>query len=81
MIEPESMRVPAGCRSREGAWIEMRRDFKFYNENTVAPVRERGLKSSYPHFLLDVKFVAPVRERGLKSLDGCVQLKILESLP
>ncbi len=81
MIEPESMRVPAGCRSREGAWIEMRRDFKFYNENTVAPVRERGLKCKEVSRWLPGPCVAPVRERGLKSLDGCVQLKILESLP
>ena len=53
-------------RSREGAWIEMRRDFKFYNENTVAPVRERGLKCKEVSRWLPGPCVAPVRERGLK---------------
>ena len=31
-------------RSRKGAWIEMLIFFMYASANTVAPVRERGLK-------------------------------------
>ena len=42
----------------------MRLIFKLY----VAPVRERGLKSSLCYNYVVVTTVAPVRERGLKSI-------------
>ena len=33
-----------GCRSREGAWIEIASEASSATTYTVAPVRERGLK-------------------------------------
>ena len=32
------------CRSREGAWIEIKIYIEYLLTNLVAPVRERGLK-------------------------------------
>ena len=39
--------LQAVCRSREGAWIEIVLKDCRANGYIVAPVRERGLKSSY----------------------------------
>ena len=33
-----------GCRSREGAWIEILIIYALSEESLVAPARERGLK-------------------------------------
>ena len=41
-----------------------------YRLDDVAPVRERGLKSTYGRYRGYCKRVAPVRERGLKSTYG-----------
>ena len=55
-------------RSREGAWIEILCVCKYYScVNTVAPARERGLKSKQKDFENKPNLVAPARERGLKS--------------
>ena len=55
-----------GCRSREGAWIEIVVSASKNSGQSVAPVRERGLKLlSKPRMCLTLS-VAPVRERGLK---------------
>ena len=53
-------------RSREGAWIEIH--FTIFNASStvVAPVRERGLKSTQALREIQNELVAPVRERGLK---------------
>ena len=53
-------------RSREGAWIEMLIVYHKKQIITVAPVRERGLKSGDGVPLKKNLPVAPVRERGLK---------------
>ena len=36
-------------RSREGAWIEIAREQRIRKATSVAPVRERGLKSTDAH--------------------------------
>ena len=56
-----------GCRSREGAWIEIAQDWYWSMIMQVAPVRERGLKSRSNAGRFHPRAVAPVRERGLKS--------------
>ena len=54
------------CRSREGAWIEIRIPEKTRLAARVAPARERGLKSHVSRKPAKAKNVAPARERGLK---------------
>ena len=54
------------CRSREGAWIEIKIMFTSFELVKVAPVRERGLKSMFSKSRQKTVTVAPVRERGLK---------------
>ena len=54
-------------RSRKGAWIEINRIDVNVIPQTVAPVRERGLKSQTSGTTDVSPQVAPVRERGLKS--------------
>ena len=54
-------------RSREGAWIEISQPSHTRAASSrVAPVRERGLKSTHEMFSVISMAVAPVRERGLK---------------
>ena len=68
-------------RSRKGAWIEINPVWYSIYKQTVAPVRERGLKSVKSSFEMPESFVAPVRERGLKyNLTAATEQKIL-SLP
>ena len=65
---PAARRTPmkAAGRSREGAWIEIPGILKGPTLKSVAPVRERGLKSAVNYVFLKDNTVAPVRERGLK---------------
>ena len=59
------------CRSREGAWIEMSYSRYVLGRDTVAPARERGLKSVVvPRAGGYALTVAPARERGLKWLSS-----------
>ena len=59
--------VQVDCRrSREGAWIEIITLLKLRWSQSVAPVRERGLKSCNYSNVIKANVVAPVRERGLK---------------
>ena len=53
-------------RSREGAWIEIRKLQNLTDKQRVAPARERGLKCAYSGRPIDGNAVAPARERGLK---------------
>ena len=53
-------------RSREGAWIEIHKVNAWLIKLSVAPVRERGLKSTQALREIQNELVAPVRERGLK---------------
>ena len=53
-------------RSRKGAWIEMMMNINPVTQTSVAPVRERGLKSLRWSDFGRMVIVAPVRERGLK---------------
>ena len=57
---------PTQSRSREGAWIEIRIYCYSVYSRSVAPVRERGLKSKRNFMQVLTEEVAPVRERGLK---------------
>ena len=61
-------------RSREGAWIEIRRYAGALPCRIVAPVRERGLKCPGNLANANTHAVAPVRERGLKSLESITTL-------
>ena len=61
-------------RSREGAWIEMQNYLKRCRTDTVAPVRERGLKYGRTACVALPYLVAPVRERGLKFFLICNDL-------
>ena len=54
------------CRSRKGAWIEIRFCLTKAKLSLVAPVRERGLKFLCCKPITIDHSVAPVRERGLK---------------
>ena len=54
-------------RSREGAWIEMIDIVICVGAASVAPARERGLKSISRNAVWCCQIVAPARERGLKS--------------
>ena len=56
----------AVSRSREGAWIEIYIRAALHSGCSVAPVRERGLKSTRLLSAMLLLYVAPVRERGLK---------------
>ena len=53
-------------RSREGAWIEIPIPTQNTDRNSVAPARERGLKSLHGSRKRSSETVAPARERGLK---------------
>ena len=62
-------------RSRKGAWIEIEGGNEFDNlVAAVAPVRERGLKSSCIARSFASRLVAPVRERGLKFDEQAIEI-------
>ena len=66
----ENYVVKAG-RSREGAWIEIWHPARLPQALSVAPARERGLKSVEQLNEAVEAAVAPARERGLK-LPACI---------
>ena len=68
-------------RSRKGAWIEIRTGNIYAWSLGVAPVRERGLKSTVKAPATNGFEVAPVRERGLKLPRCSMKLILLMSLP
>ena len=79
---PLELLLSCSCRSREGAWIEIECRHIFNVHFSVAPARERGLKSENVVTASQEENVAPARERGLKCL--CCQkvfLAVCMSLP
>ena len=70
-----------GCRSREGAWIEILVTMFWLFILSVAPARERGLKCKKKTATRTVKKVAPARERGLKCCMHEASFHSYKSLP
>ena len=71
------LKVNPGGRSREGAWIEIGKQWADGDKKTVAPARERGLKSEGSNVPYNRFKVAPARERGLKYNYHSLSLGIL----